>query len=267
MKSVKLWDNAPGIADDGKMTEEPTITYYKAENKITDAAVVIFPGGGYRVRAEHEGKGYAEFLNSNGIDAFVVDYRVYPNSFPIPLADARRGIRYVRYHADKYSVNPNKIAVMGSSAGGHLAALVSTYTKEIEFENADEIDKMDFRPNYQILAYPVVNFSDLSVCHCGSVQTLTGSKTIEIASGLDPILIADKDTPTAFIWHTSDDSCVNVKNSLLYGAKLRDMGVDFEMHVYPNGIHGLGLAQDNPHVRQWSDSLVNWFKYTGFIEK
>lgn len=261
MEKFKLWDVIPG-----DYTEEPDIEYYKAENKKGGGAVVIFPGGGYCARAEHEGKGYAEFLNSIGLDAFVVQYRVRPKYFPLPLADARRSVRWVRHNAKKFGIDKDKIAVMGSSAGGHLAALVSTYRQPIEFENTDEIDREDYIPNYQILCYPVINFSDLSICHVGSVISLLGEEKIYSAAELDPILIADEKTPEAFIWHTSNDGGVNVSNSLKYGEKLRTLNKQFEMHIFPDGPHGLGLAADRPHVAEWSKLLEKWLIDIGLIK-
>ena len=240
MEKFKLWDVIPG-----DYTEEPDIEYYKAENKKGRGAVVIFPGGGYCARAEHEGKGYAEFLNSIGLDAFVVQYRVRPKYFPLPLADARRSVRWVRHNAKKFGIDKDKIAVMGSSAGGHLAALVSTY---------------------QILCYPVINLSDFSICHVGSVISLLGEEKIYSAAELDPILIADEKTPEAFIWHTSNDGAVNVSNSLKYGEKLRTLNKQFEMHIFPDGPHGLGLAADRPHVAEWSKLLEKWLIDIGLIK-
>lgn len=262
---VELW-NSIGQMENGKDIKKPTITYYRAENKKSNGAFVIFPGGGYSVLADYEGRGYAEFLNLNGIDAFVVEYRVAPNDFPLPLLDARRSVRFVRHNAEKFGIDPKKIAVMGSSAGGHLAALVSTYRNELEYENIDNIDNEDYRPNYQVLAYPVINFSNLDIAECGSVQNLIGSNSLNVAKELDPILIADKDTPPAFIWHTSNDNCVNVKNSLLYGEKLRDLNIEYEMHIYPNGPHGIGLAEEYVHVRDWSRQLIRWLEYIEFIK-
>ena len=125
MKDVRLWEDViPGFIEEATV---PMIHYYPADKKCGKGCVVIFPGGGYSGRAAHEGQGYAEFFAKNGIDSFVVDYRVKPTLFPYPLLDARRAVRYVRANAEKYGIDPEKIAVMGSSAGGHLAALVSTY--------------------------------------------------------------------------------------------------------------------------------------------
>lgn len=262
MEIIKMWENVPGMCE-----EEPVLKYFKSEDKKSDGTVVIFPGGGYGSRAAHEGDGYAQFLNSIGINAFVVEYRVSPHRFPLELLDARRAIRWVRYHAKDYEINPKKIAVMGSSAGGHLAAMVSTYKKEIEFEGIDEIDNTDFTPNYQILAYPVIALSTLSVGHIGTTINLLGEEKIYMAPELDPLLIADENTPPAFIWHTSDDSLVNVANSLKYGEKLRDLNIPFELHVFPNGHHGLGIAADNPHVAQWTGLLENWLELMGYFKK
>lgn len=261
METFKMWDSTPELKD-----FEPVIEYYKSENKKTDASIIIFPGGGYVGRAEYEGKGYAEFLNSLGMDAFVLQYRTAPNRFPLPLLDARRSFRWVRKNAEKFGINPDKIGVMGSSAGGHLAAMVSTYKGEIDFENIDETDKENYIPDFQILCYPVICISDLNVTHTGSCFNLLGNEeNLNIAKNLDPALVADTTTPKAFIWHTSNDPVVNVTNSLNYGKRLRDVRVEFEMHVFPDGPHGLGLANTSPHVAQWTVLLENWLKNNKFI--
>jgi acetyl esterase/lipase len=148
MQTYNLWDE--------KEQEDVIVEYYEPLKKSSDAAVIIFPGGGYTWLADHEGKGYAQLLNVFGISAFVVRYRVYPNFFPAPLLDARRAIRFVRFHADKFAINKNKILVMGSSAGGHLAALVSTYLEEIGEPN-DVLRQENFLPNGQILCYPLIS--------------------------------------------------------------------------------------------------------------
>ena len=142
MENMLLWENTPGLCE-----FTPVLEYYPAEEKKTGATVVICPGGGYSDRAVYEGKGYAEYLNTLGMDAFVCQYRVAPHRFPLPLLDIRRAIRMVRSKAEEFGIDPNRIAVMGSSAGGHRAALTSTYHKPIDFEGMDEIDKQDYIPN------------------------------------------------------------------------------------------------------------------------
>lgn len=257
-RKYNLWENTPG--DCGEI---PTITEYLPKNKKSDIAIIVFAGGGYQMRAEHEGKVYAEFLSENGYTAFVVDYRVYPHRFPLPLLDARRAIRTVRYNAQKYGID--KIAVMGSSAGAHLAALVSTYFEPIEFEGIDEIDKEDFVPDFQILCYPVISLFGKGFAHIGSAKNLLGTKALDLCEALSPHLIATKKTPPAFIWHTFSDDVVNVKNSLLYAARLRDVGVKTELHIFPDGVHGLGLAEGEnkieKHVSKWKSLLIEWLNY------
>lgn len=256
---MQLWKNTPGMCE-----EIPEIHAYRPVEILTDASVVIFPGGGYAGRAPHEGHGYARFLSEKGIHAFVVDYRVAPHRFPLPLLDARRAMRFVRAHAADYGISKNKIAVMGSSAGGHLAAMVSTYTMPLEFENTDAIDVEDFLPNAQILCYPVICSPDSGVAHKGSYYNLIGKRNRTLENALDPVQNVTIATPPAFIWHTADDNCVNVINSYRYASALRQAGVSTELHVFPHGRHGLGLASGLPHVAQWSNLLLNWLEYCGW---
>ncbi len=267
-ETLNLWENTPGLCE-----EVPTITYYQPEKAVSRASVVIFPGGGYTHRAPHEGAAYAEFLAENGIAAFVVAYRVSPHSFPLPLLDARRAVRFVRFYAEKYGVDKDKLAVMGSSAGGHLAALVSTYRKPIDFEGKDDIDREDFLPNKQILCYPVINLYDLNIAHIGSGNNLLGNDFLETHDTvsrmkLTPSLLVSRHTPEAFIWHTFEDAGVNVKNSMEYAERLRDYGIATELHIFPHGAHGLGLTNcENAlqsHVAQWSGLLINWLRYSGW---
>lgn len=264
-EKINLWKNTPGLCE-----EIPTITYYKPDVKKSDAAVVILPGGGYSHRALHEGEGYAKFLAENGISAFVVDYRVKPHTFPLPLLDARRGIRFVRFYAEKYGIDKNKIAIMGSSAGGHLAALTSTYKEPIDFEGIDEIDKEKFLPNAQILCYPVINLFSCDIAHFGSGNNLIGdvyeeSKDETIRKKLSPNLLVEENTPQAFIWHTCGDMVVDIENSLEYATMLHRKGVNAEVHLFPDGRHGYGLTSKSDkaelHIAQWADLMINWFGY------
>ena len=258
---MQLWKNTPGFCE-----EIPKIEYYPPQTAPSDAAIVIFPGGGYGGRSPHEGKGYAEFLADAGVHAFVVDYRVAPHRFPLPLLDARRAVRWVRAHATEYGIDKNKIAVMGSSAGGHLAALVSNYAAPIEYEGIDEIDKESFCPNAQILCYPVICAPSSGVAHKGSYYNLLGGQDGALENAVDPALLVSGTTPPAFIWHTSDDNAVNVINSYRYGIALREAGVPVEMHVFPKGAHGLGLAYKQPHVAQWSSLLLTWLRYNDWLK-
>lgn len=258
---MQLWDNTPGLCE-----EVPEIHYYKPTAPTSEGAVVIFPGGGYHHRAEHEGKGYAEFLAANGVHAFVVDYRVAPHRYPLPLLDARRAVRYVRFHAAEYGLDPEKIAVMGSSAGGHLAALTAASAEPISLEGVDAVDGVSARPNAQILCYPVIVTPDDPACHAGSYDNLLGGRDEKGEQATSPVVHVDEQTPPAFIWHTAADPAVSVGNSYAYAAALRQANVSVEMHIFPYGNHGLGLAKGDPHVAQWSALLLNWLRLIKWIE-
>lgn len=268
-ESIPLWNSeAPRMLAG---SETPMLTYYQTEKKTHDGTVVILPGGAYAVRAPHEGDGYARFFNDHGFDAFVVDYRVSPNRFPTELLDARRALRTVRAHAEEYGISPDKIAVMGSSAGGHLAALVSTYRPAIDGEGADEIDAVSPFPNASILCYPVIDTSDDAIVHMGSKKNLLGEEALSLGASVSPSVIADERVCPAFLWHTSDDEVVNVINSYRYAERLRRVGVPVEMHIFPHGHHGLGLADtrygcsaDTPYISRWGEWVVAWLSELGF---
>ena len=261
MERYELWQTAPALCD-----TITTIDCYIPENKCSDAAIIIFPGGGYRSRAAHEGEGYSLFFNEHGITAFTVNYHVEPSTFPMQLLDARRAIRWVRANADKFGINPERIAVMGSSAGGHLAALVSTYQKEIACENLDNIDKQNHLPNAQILCYPVIEQPGMEgVSHAASYLRLIGGQNPEMETELNPAKNVSGNTPQAFIWHTAEDKGVNVINSYIYATALRKFEVPVELHVFPDGRHGLGLARELPHTAQWTGLLLNWLTRLGWL--
>lgn len=264
MTTYQMWDKVPGMCQ-----EVPVIEYYQAENRRSDASVVIFPGGAYGYRAPHEGVGYAEMLNKFGIDAFVCEYRVFPHQFPIELLDARRAVRWVRAHAAEFGLDPERIAVMGSSAGGHLAALVSTYAEPIaELEGVDEIDSLPYLPNATILCYAVNHMpDDMKIAHLGTYERLLGDFRNMDCSPYSPDLLVNDGTPQAFIWHTAADEAVNVINSYLYATACRRHNVPVEMHIFPNGRHGLGVANDMPHVAQWTGLLKNWFIDIGWLSE
>ena len=266
MEKAKLWNGAvPGHQEEFHI---PEIKYFAPKGEPTGAAVITFAGGGYRTRALYECESYCELLSERGIAAFDVEYRVDPTKFPYPLLDARRAVRYVRANAEKYRIDPNRIAVMGSSAGGHLAALVSTYTKPIDGESVDEIDDFDFLPNAQILCYPVMD----NESHRSSYDKLLGENaSAEEREAVTPHVIAGESTPPAFIWHTSTDPCVNVSGSLKYAQRLHDLGIEPELHIYPIGGHGLGLGYypekniDLPYVRRWANDLIAWLELKKFL--
>ena len=246
---MKLWEKE----------ESERLIYYPAAQKKSKKAVVIFPGGAYAFLAEHEGKGYAEFFNGRGYDAFVCLYRVAPDGFPLPLLDARRAVRLVRAHADEYGIDPGKIAVIGSSAGGNLVSLLSTYTEKLTGEDADEIDEEPYLPNGQILCYPVITLANDKVTHVDSRDNLLGDRR-DLYATLSPELHVTPSTPPAFLWHTAGDHGVDPENTLLYASALIKAGVKTETHIFPGGCHGMGLAKDDPVVGQWTDLVIRWLE-------
>lgn len=255
-EKIKLW----------KETDEPYMTAYIPKDKKSDCAILIFPGGGYTHLAAHEGKSYAEFFASHGIFSAVVEYRVFPNLFPAPLQDAQRALQILRYNAEKYGIDKNKIAVMGSSAGAHLAALLSTYRK-LEADVSDEISKEDILPNAQILCYGVLTLVG-DYTHTGSGVHLLGDKKEELSASLSPILIADEKTPQAFLWHAWSDGGVPMENSLEYAKRLRSKGIPTELHIFPEGGHGMGLCTGGDRVKQynakWASLLLAWLQFINF---
>lgn len=258
-KTIPYW-NEDFIEENQTKPRIPSVTAYPSKSK---SAVIVFAGGAYAFRAEHEGKGYADFLNSIGVTAFVVDYRVAPYKHPAQISDAIRAVRYVRHNADKYGIDKDKVAVMGSSAGGHLAASVSVHYNKKMYEETDETDSEDCRPNATILCYPVIDMFEYR--HDGSRQNLIGERALHADKELMSLYKhITADTPPAFIWHTSSDQAVPVENSLMYADALSKVQVPFEMHIYPVGPHGLGTAPELPHVAQWTRSLDNWLKLIDF---
>ncbi len=261
MNTYPLWsDKAPGAE-----TEVPRIDHYSPENKRGDAAVLIFPGGAYSMRAPYEGGDCALFINSLGLEAFVVHYRVKPAMFPDPFLDARRAVRFVRANAERFEIDPDKILVLGFSAGGHLAAITATYKEPLAGEGVDELDGVSAMPNGQILCYPVISADD-AIIEKYSFTCLLGERYSERAA-YDAASLVDADTPRAFIWHTSEDELVDVENSYRYATALGRHRIPTELHVFPFGRHGLGLAEDTPHVARWKELLKNWFVLYGDLDE
>jgi acetyl esterase/lipase len=217
-------------------------------------AVVVCPGGGYRVLAPHEAGVIGDFLAAHGVLAAVVPYRVYPHHHPAPFADACRAMRLMRHHFDGLPVG-----IMGFSAGGHLAATVATQPDLYPDPNDEFVGEHSARPDRVILAYPVISL--VVNPHQGLIASLLGENSPdEQRRQLSAELHVTKDTPPAFLFHTADDAVVPVENSLLFASACARHQVPVELHIFPHGRHGVGLAADDPVLRQWPDLLVNWLK-------
>lgn len=270
-KEVPLWESdVPGAK--GKTPRDiPTLTHFLApENNNTGSAIVICPGGGYGGLAPHEGKGYAAFLQMHGINAFVLKYRLGSAGYrhPVMLNDAARALRTVRANAAAWKIDPNKIGIMGSSAGGHLASTLLTHFDDGDAESKDPIERVSSRPDLGILCYPVISMGPMS--HGGSRRNLLGDKpSAELIKELSNELQVTAKTPPTFLWHTANDRAVKVENSLAFAAALSKAKVPFALHVFEAGNHGLGLADKAPYkkVHPWADDLVYWLKARKFLAK
>jgi acetyl esterase/lipase len=224
-------------------------------------AVLVLPGGAYSHRADHEGGGVAAAFRERGFQAFVLHYRVAPARCPGAYLDAVAAMRHLRGHAAEYGIRPDAIALCGFSAGGHLAASVGVFADQAYPGLAPGTEVADSRPDAMILCYPVISFGEQT--HPGSVQNLLGAdpdpalrERLSLERRVTPA------TPPTFLWHTSDDAAVPVGNSLLFAEALRRHGVPFELHVFPRGAHGLGLAADHPRMAAWPDLAAAWLRET-----
>jgi len=268
--TVPLWpDGAPGAKGDGP-EDTPRLTPYLVPGDGVRACIVVCPGGGYAGRAGHEGEPIARWLNTLGVSACVLDYRVRPYRHPIPLGDAQRSIRLVRHRSKEWRIDAKRVGILGFSAGGHLAASAATIFDDGDPQAADPVDREPCRPDAAILCYPVITFGEYR--HDGSMRNLLGKNpapALREQMSLETRVTAR--TPPVFLWHTSDDPVVPVENSLLFAAALRARKVPFALHVFPHGPHGMGLAQGGrgaaaPEVRQWTALAAVWLRAIGFAE-
>jgi acetyl esterase/lipase len=233
--------------------------------------MVICPGGGYGGLAPHEGAQYARFLNEYGIAGFVLKYRLGSGGYrhPAMLQDAARAVRLVRARAGEWKVDPQHIGIMGSSAGGHLASTLLTHFDAGKPDAADPIERQSSRPDLGILCYAVITLGQFT--HQGTKNNLLGKDpSPELVRQLSNELQVTKDTPPCFIWHTYEDKAVPVENSLQFAEALRKAGVPFDLHIYQQGPHGLGLGTRdwNPEKRHpWTRDCLFWLRAQGFVKQ
>ncbi|MCC6395086.1 MAG: alpha/beta hydrolase [Bryobacterales bacterium] len=258
---------APGAVGQEEV-DKPSLAYYPAAGgKAAGTAVLVFPGGGYRNLAmDHEGQQIAEWLNGLGISAFVLKYRLGPRyHHPAMMNDAQRAIRMVRSQAAQLGVAPDRIGVWGFSAGGHLASTVSTHFDKGDPSAADPVERVSCRPDFAILAYPVISLTTVYT-HQGSKRNLLGENPDpKLVESLSNELQVTSETPPTFLFHTNADTGVPAENSVLYYLALRKAGVPAEMHIYQNGKHGVGLARQDVVLATWSGRLADWLRVRGLM--
>ena len=262
-----LWPNGAPGAQGAEDTDKPTLTpYLVPAGRGTGAAVIVCPGGGYvGLSMDKEGDQIARFLNSLGVTSFVLKYRLGPKyHHPIELGDAQRAIRTVRAKAVDYRVLPDRIGIMGFSAGGHLAATAGTHFDAVNANAEDPVDRVSSRPDFLILCYPVISF--LNYVHQGSKRSLLGEnpdpKLIESMSNETQVTAQ---TPPTFLFHTNADTGVPPENSMLFYMALRKAGVPAEIHIYERGPHGVGLAQTDEALATWPGRLADWLRVRGLL--
>jgi acetyl esterase/lipase len=267
-QTIPLWENgAPGALghDDSDI---PTLTYYPAAHGAP-TSVIIAPGGGYRgLEMNYEGRQVANWLNATGISAFILKYRLGPRyHHPIELGDAQRAIRWVRAHAADYGLKPDRIGMLGFSAGGHLTSTAETHFDSGNPGASDPIDRVSSRPDFAVLCYAVVSMT-APYSHRGSAQALLGDSP-------DPKLLADlsneshvtPQTPPTFIFSTSEDTTVPSENSVAFYLALHRVHVPAELHIFQKGPHGVGLDLGDPALGEWPTLLLHWLRGLGLLDK
>ncbi|GAB1452243.1 alpha/beta hydrolase [Draconibacterium sp.] len=270
--TLKVWPN--GAPNDNGMkkaeekfegvrvrnvSEAEMYVYLPEKSKNTGAAVVICPGGGYMIEAmDHEGYQMAEWLQSKGVAGIVLKYRLPYGHHEIPSGDARQTMRIVRANAKEWGIDPNKIGIAGSSAGGHLASTVGTVFDLGNEKSIDAIEKMSCRPDFMLLLYPVISFNE-AVGHMGSRKNLIGEgNDWKLAKQYSNELNVTKDTPPTFLVLSDDDKVVIPQNSVEFYLALKQNKVPAEMHIFLQGGHGFGMTKKNLSVDQWPDLFYSW---------
>lgn len=260
---ILLWENMQDMPYGEERLEKlnPTITPYIAENNTSGGCVIICPGGGYvQLARKKEGYEPAEAFNQNQITAFVLEYRTSPYEGEAAMADIFRAIRYVRYHAEEFGIDPEKISVMGFSAGGHLATMAMQHYNMDE-QNLDEIDKVSARPDFGILCYPVISFKEEGT----TVEAFLGEDDmgnedlVKKYSGEEQVT---EEMPPVFLWYCENDFLVNQSEDFVNA--LREKEIPYEIHIYKEGKHGIGLGAGYGEAEEWFPTCVKWLQSNGY---
>ena len=267
---IPLWpDGAPGALGTNA-ADVPTLTPYLPDpTNATGTAMVICPGGGYSHLAPHEGNDYALWLNQHGVTCFVLKYRLGSRGYHYPAMfdDVTRAMRMVRANAAGWKVDPHRIGIMGSSAGGHLAATLLTHFDSGNINSDDPIVRQSSRPDLGILCYAVITMGEFA--HQGSRTNLLGpNPSRKLVKLLSNELQVKTNTPPCFIWCTYEDKTVPMENSLMFAEALRKNHVPFDLHIYQKGGHGMGLKDKPPfaHPHPWADDCLFWLKAQNFVK-
>ena len=266
---VRLWEgDAPGAIG----TEDrdiPTLSVFQpSADKANGTAIIICPGGGYAGLAPHEGKPVAQWLNGIGVTGFVLKYRLGPRyHHPAMMNDVNRAVRMVRAHAEQWKINPDRIGVLGFSAGGHLTSTAVTHFDAGDPKASDPVERVSSRPDFGVLIYPVITLEG-PVAHMGSRRNLLGDNPSPLlVESLSNQTQVTENTPPCFLVHTSTDTGVPFENSLLFAEALHRHKVPVELHVFDHGPHGFGLGANDPVLRQWPELCAKWMEHHGWLER
>jgi acetyl esterase/lipase len=265
--AIRLWPDRVPLAIGDEEADVPTLMPLLIPGPGPHPAIVVLPGGGYQGLAPHEGEPVARWLNTLGVSSFVLKYRHAPRyRHPAPMLDAQRSIRTVRANSTEWRVDPNRVGILGFSAGGHLTATVSNLFDDGSPTSADPVERQSSRPDVSIPTYPVISF-EAPYSHFGSRDNLLGQgASLQMVHDMSMEHRVTPRTPPTFVFHTVDDNVVPVENALVYGMALRRAGVPFEMHLYERGDHGVGLAPDDAILKTWTARCADWLALHGFAK-
>lgn len=270
IQTIRLWAGPAPQAKGDSCNDIPTLTIFDPHpGTANGSAVIVFPGGAYRGLAGNlEGRQVADWFTVRGFRAFILTYRLSSNGYllPVPLLDARRAIQTVRARAADYHISPDRIAVIGFSAGGHLAALSGTQFVNGKPDAEDPIERVSSRPDYLVLGYPWIGAISSDTSHLSYCKIFNVMDQCEaLRAAYSPDLFVTKDTPQTFIYHTFDDQTVPVEQSLRFYEALVKAGVESEYHVFAHGAHGSGLGKGDPALDEWPALLENWLRAKGLL--
>lgn len=275
---IPLWpEGVPGAQPDGGVeyvqddrvynVQIPTLTYLPAPaNKTNGTLAILCPGGGYtRLAISNEGNGHAQWLNAAGVSVFILKYRLKEYGHPAPLRDVLRAVRLVRSRAAEFGGDPRRLGVVGSSAGGHLAACAGTLYDHPEGKTGAALDAVSARPDFLILQYPVMLMEGPHVHEVSRNNLVHGHSSPALLALLSPDRHVTKETPPVFLVHTAEDKSVPVENSLAFYTAARNAGVPVEMHLFEKGPHGFGVRKDLGPASDWPQLAQTWLRSLGFL--
>ncbi|HCE44993.1 MAG TPA: alpha/beta hydrolase [Lentisphaeria bacterium] len=262
-EKIDLWPDGAPFAENGD-GYQPYMESFLVKTGKPSGAVIVLPGGGYHKKMiTYEGRDVCKRLNEYGLNAFMLEYRVSPNRHPAPLLDAAESVRIVRRNAARWNIRPDKIAVLGFSAGGHLAGSICVHSGWAE-KILPAKDNVSARPDAGILCYAVL--STQAFGHPGCYKNLLGENPDKaLLDKMSLELNVHSGMPPVFLWHTATDPVVPVENSLLFATAMSSKKVPFELHIYPQGPHGMGMAQGDSCVSTWVDLCIGWLKKNAFL--